>query len=58
MISDRPEGPPMPAEMAIAEIERNAGSQFDPEIARLFVSMMREEGLGEGKRNGSSNKVD
>ena len=43
MISDRPESGPLPVEQAFAEIEMNAGSQFDPGVAGLFVSMMKEE---------------
>ena len=28
---------------ALEEIERHAGTQFDPDIALLFVSLMREQ---------------
>nr|WP_148235746.1 HD-GYP domain-containing protein [Thermaerobacter marianensis] len=30
--------------MALEEIERGAGAQFDPELADLFISMVRREG--------------
>ena len=32
----------MESEDALAEIERNAGAQFDPQFSRLFVDMIRE----------------
>jgi putative nucleotidyltransferase with HDIG domain len=37
MTSDRPYRRALPALRAIAELERCAGSQFDPEIVRVFV---------------------
>ena len=41
MTTDRPYRKGMPPEMAAAEIERSAGSQFEPELARIFVSLIR-----------------
>lgn len=41
MTSDRPYRPGMAPERALAEIERCAGTQFDPELAAAFVPMMR-----------------
>jgi len=43
MISRRSYREPLKLEEALAEIERAAGSQFDPYVACLFVSMMREK---------------
>lgn len=43
MISDRPESGPLPVETAIKELERNSGTQFDPDVARLYISMIRGE---------------
>ena len=43
MISRRSYRNPLPLEEALAEIERHSGSQFDPYVACLFVSMMREK---------------
>jgi response regulator RpfG family c-di-GMP phosphodiesterase len=53
MTSDRAYRRALPHEVAISEIERCAGSQFDPELAEAFVryieawrQMMRERGQG------------
>ncbi len=32
---------PLPKEVALMEIEKGAGTQFDPELAKLFVNIMR-----------------
>jgi putative two-component system response regulator len=37
MISDRPYRRALPAEAAVEEVDRCAGSQFDPVVARVFV---------------------
>lgn len=37
MVSERPYRRPMSQDEAVAEIKRNAGIQFDPRIARIFV---------------------
>lgn len=34
----------LPLEHVIAEIEKNAGTQFDPEIARVFVEILKRYG--------------
>jgi HD-GYP domain-containing protein (c-di-GMP phosphodiesterase class II) len=53
MTSDRAYRRALPHEVAISEIERCAGTQFDPEIADAFVKLleawregMRERGQG------------
>lgn len=43
MISDRPESGPLPVEAAIKELEINSGTQFDPDVARLYISMIKGE---------------
>lgn len=42
MVSDRPYRKGMPLGMAIGELERNKGTQFDPFIVEVFVSMLKE----------------
>lgn len=37
MTSHRPYREPMPEEKALAELEKHAGTQFDPELVRIFV---------------------
>ncbi len=50
MTSDRPYAPPLTPEEAIAEIERCAGTQFDPVIVKAFATVWRELGMGSGER--------
>ena len=47
MTSDRPYRPRMSLEAACAELERCAGTQFDPEIVRLFVDEVRAHPLAQ-----------
>lgn len=42
MVRDRPYRSGLSHERALEEIENNAGTQFDPGIARTFVKVMRE----------------
>lgn len=43
MMMDRPYRKALSKEQALSEIRNNAGTQFDPEIAEIFVNMMEEE---------------
>jgi HD-GYP domain-containing protein (c-di-GMP phosphodiesterase class II) len=43
MTSDRPYRGAMAVERALAEIEGGRGTQFDPEIVRIFVQMIHED---------------
>ncbi len=49
MTSDRPYRRACPHEVALAEIERQAETQFDPEVARVFIRLCNEGGLEPGK---------
>lgn len=46
MASDRPYRKGMPLEMAIGELVNNKGTQFDPLIAEVFISMLKEGQFG------------
>lgn len=48
MTSDRPYRKAMPREEAVSELERNAGTQFDPEIVKIFVELFGEPEGGSG----------
>jgi putative nucleotidyltransferase with HDIG domain len=45
MTSDRPYRPALPADVAVAELERCAGSQFDPDVVDVFVEAWRQGAL-------------
>ena len=45
MTTDRPYRKAMSTKQALAEIETNSGTQFDPEIASLFVKMIKKGGI-------------
>jgi diguanylate cyclase (GGDEF)-like protein len=51
MTSDRPYRGRMPLEDALAELERGAGSQFDPQIVRLFCEELRNRPPIESKKS-------
>ncbi|MBI5206423.1 MAG: HD-GYP domain-containing protein [Candidatus Firestonebacteria bacterium] len=43
MITNRPYRLAFTKEEAIDEVEKNAGAQFDPQVAKIFVEILREE---------------
>ena len=47
MTSDRPYRSALAIDEALEEVKTGAGSQFDPEVVREFMSMMEGEGLAE-----------
>jgi len=42
MLADRPYSKPLDIDSAVAELERCAGRQFDPQVVTVFASVMRE----------------
>lgn len=58
MVSDRPESGPLPVAAALAELDKYSGSQFDPEIARIYIAIKRVECGAKGKEDGSKIAID
>ncbi|MCX7856650.1 MAG: response regulator [Deltaproteobacteria bacterium] len=52
MVTDRPYRKAMTKDEAVAEIIRCRGTQFDPEVADVFVDMIRREGQFKKGENG------
>jgi putative nucleotidyltransferase with HDIG domain len=42
MTSDRPYRPALPPDRAVAELERCAGTQFDPDVVEVFIEAWRQ----------------
>lgn len=49
MTSERSYRKPMPVEAAVSEIENNAGTQFDPKLAMIFVGLVRSRRICVGQ---------
>ena len=45
MLADRPYSAPLAFEPALAELDRCAGTQFDPQVVAAFVTVARERAL-------------
>ena len=58
LTSTRPYRRPISPELACEEVERCAGAQFDPEIARLFVREMRKLGPEEANNGTLAESLD
>ena len=52
MTSDRPYRGARDVRDAVDELKREAGKQFDPEIVRLFLRILKEQGAYEGEASG------
>ncbi|GAA4000369.1 hypothetical protein GCM10022631_09090 [Deinococcus rubellus] len=51
LVSVRPYKPAWPADVALSEIEAQAGTKFDPQVVAVFLKMMRPQTLASpGKR--------
>jgi len=48
MTSHRPYRKGLPVEVAVDELIKNSGSQFDPELVAQFISLLQDGGLSEG----------
>jgi putative nucleotidyltransferase with HDIG domain len=57
MISDRPYRPALPREVAIRELDAHAGTQFDPKLVPLFVSLIQDGSLPLPARSGATHHV-
>jgi polar amino acid transport system substrate-binding protein len=42
MCSPRPHRPPLPTELAVEELERQAGQQFDPEVVEALIRVLEK----------------
>ena len=45
MVSDRPYRKALPIEVAIEELKKNSGTQFDPQIVEAFLRALERSGL-------------
>ncbi len=53
MTSDRPYRKSLTVEEALLELERNSGSQFDPEITRILIDLIKKEQISKERKNTS-----
>jgi HD-GYP domain-containing protein (c-di-GMP phosphodiesterase class II) len=44
MTADRPYRPALPVAEAVAELNRFAGAQFDPNVVETFCSVLEDDG--------------
>ena len=45
MVSDRPYRKALPIEVAIEELKKNSGTQFDPQLVEAFLRALERSGL-------------
>jgi HD-GYP domain-containing protein (c-di-GMP phosphodiesterase class II) len=52
MTADRPYRPALDWNEAMEEIKRNSGTQFDPNIVKIFVALMESGTIPKPSKNG------
>jgi len=53
MISDRPYSPAMPHDAALDELQRQRGTQFDPELVDVFIALVGDGQTETGRQYGA-----
>lgn len=53
MVSARAYRDMLPAELAVSEMRKNAGTQFDPKVVEAFITILRRSSVGYEDKSGS-----
>jgi len=53
MVSARAYKDMLPAELAVSELRKNAGTQFDPKVVETFITILRRSSVGYDDKSGS-----
>jgi HD-GYP domain-containing protein (c-di-GMP phosphodiesterase class II) len=43
----------IPQELAVSELRKNAGTQFDPAVVEAFITILRKNSVGYDGQNGA-----